>query len=186
MKEVRKFYFGDKPVNRDTLQQFVRLLDDVLFIYGTDKSVRAQAARSTGKTFYYQYVLYSHCRKLLFFSSVDDSDATSWIAIILSFSFFAQPKSYFGINHFWMIFKFCLCFLFRRFSVELELNFLRRRANASAHGLSGATHIDDLFYLFKSAVYVPEGGYENVKANSKEAQMVRTMTKFIMDFVKNG
>lgn len=57
MKDVRKYYFGDKSINRDTLTSFIRLLDDVFFFYGIDKSARAQATRSTGKTFYYQYVL---------------------------------------------------------------------------------------------------------------------------------
>lgn len=74
-----------------------------------------------------------------------------------------------------------------RFSVELELNFLRKEANASTFGLSGATHIEDMFYLFKMTVFVPkENGYEIVKSNSKEAQIIRKMTKFITNFVKNG
>lgn len=56
IKDVRKFYFGDKPVDANSLQEFVKLLSDVFFIYGIDKSVKAQAKRSTGKTFYYQWV----------------------------------------------------------------------------------------------------------------------------------
>lgn len=54
IKDVRKFYFNDKPVDANSLQEFVKLLSDVFFIYGIDKSVKAQVARSTGKTFYYQ------------------------------------------------------------------------------------------------------------------------------------
>lgn len=54
IKDVRKFYFSDKPVDANSLQEFVKLLSDVFFIYGIDKSVKAQVARSTGKTFYYQ------------------------------------------------------------------------------------------------------------------------------------
>lgn len=74
-----------------------------------------------------------------------------------------------------------------RFSVELELNFLRKEANASTFGLSGATHIEDMFYLFKLTVFVPkENGYEIVKSNSREAQMIRKMTRFITNFAKNG
>lgn len=52
--DIRKYYFGDKLINRDTLAQFVKLLTDVFFIYGIDKSAKIQAKRSTGKTFYYQ------------------------------------------------------------------------------------------------------------------------------------
>lgn len=74
-----------------------------------------------------------------------------------------------------------------RFSVELGLNFLRKEANASTFGLSGATHIEDMFYLFKLTVFVPdEHGYEIVKPNSKETQMIRTLTKFIVNFARNG
>lgn len=54
IQDVRKFYFADKPVDANTLQEFVKLLSDVFFVYGIDKSVKAQAKRSTGKTFYYQ------------------------------------------------------------------------------------------------------------------------------------
>lgn len=54
MKDVRKHYFGNKSINRDTLAQFVQMLDDVFFVYAIDKSAKAQANRSTGKTFYYQ------------------------------------------------------------------------------------------------------------------------------------
>lgn len=53
-KDVRKFYFGDKTINRDSLTQFVKLLSDVFFIYGIDKSAKVQAVRSSGKTYYYQ------------------------------------------------------------------------------------------------------------------------------------
>lgn len=63
---------------------------------------------------------------------------------------------------------------------------MREEANASALGLRGATHVDDLFYLFKMTVLVPEGGYEKVKPGTKEAQLIRMMTKFIIDFANNG
>lgn len=58
IQDVRKFYFGDKPVDEHSLQEFVKLLSDVFFIYGIDKSVKAQGKRSTGKTFYYQSALF--------------------------------------------------------------------------------------------------------------------------------
>lgn len=54
IKDVRAFYFGDKPIGENSLKEFVKLLSDVFFIYGIDKSVKAQAKRSDGKTFYYQ------------------------------------------------------------------------------------------------------------------------------------
>lgn len=84
------------------------------------------------------------------------------------------------------IFILCVLRTLNRFSVELELNFLRKEANASTFGLSGATHIEDMFYLFKLTAFVPKGGYDVVKPNSREAQMIRTMTKFIRNFAKNG
>lgn len=110
------------------------------------------------------------------------------VIIIIS----ARPNCDFEINRVLVIFGICLCLRSRahahRFSVELELNFLRKEANASTFGLSGATHIEDMFYLFKVTGIVPTDNcsYDIVKPNSREAQMIRTMTKFITNFAKNG
>ncbi|XP_031619767.1 esterase E4-like [Contarinia nasturtii] len=127
IKDVRQFYFGDKPVDANSLQEFVKLLSDVFFIYGIDKSVKAQAKRSTGKTFCYQ------------------------------------------------------------FSVELELNSLRKTANASTLGLSGATHIEDMLYLFRMDAFIPESrAYDDFRLNTPEGQMTKKIVKFFTNFVKFG
>lgn len=60
VKDVRKFYFGDKAVDKTTLAQFIKLLSDVFYIYGIDKSMKAQSLRSSGNTFYYQCVGRQH------------------------------------------------------------------------------------------------------------------------------
>lgn len=52
--KIRKFYFGDNPVNERTLSEYIDLMNDVIFVYGIDQSAKAQAKRSTGRTFYYQ------------------------------------------------------------------------------------------------------------------------------------
>lgn len=53
-EEIRNFYFGDKAVSKETLAEYVKMTDDVFFVYGIDQSVKAQANRSTGRTYYYQ------------------------------------------------------------------------------------------------------------------------------------
>ena len=52
--EIRKFYFGDKAVNEESEKSYLKLLDDVFFVYAIDQSAKAQAKRSTGQTYYYQ------------------------------------------------------------------------------------------------------------------------------------
>lgn len=53
-EEIRNFYFDNKSVNADSLPDLFQLLDDTFFIYGIDRSVKAQAKRSSGKTYYFQ------------------------------------------------------------------------------------------------------------------------------------
>lgn len=54
-KEIREFYFGNKSVDANTMPEFLKLLDDTFFIYGIDKTVKAQAKRSSGRTYYFQW-----------------------------------------------------------------------------------------------------------------------------------
>lgn len=71
--------------------------------------------------------------------------------------------------------------------MELELNSLRKTANASTLGLSGATHIEDMFYLFKIDAFIPEStAYDDFQFNSPEEQMTKKLVKFFTNFVKYG
>lgn len=214
MKDVRKQYFGEKPINRDTLTQFVRLLDDVLFIYGIDKAAKVQANRSSGKTFYYQYVcvviiticlhrsahpsfMYSRFRRIPRILSLmierRDWMTSSRYHLALFHIFLGNQILRRQIVYGWL-FVFCfLCWALRhtqqncRFSVELGLNFNRDIANASTFGLSGATHIEDMFYLFKyNASDLNINWNDAVKVKSRETRMIRAMCKFITNFAKNG
>ncbi|KAG4072989.1 hypothetical protein HA402_009408 [Bradysia odoriphaga] len=124
--EIRKFYFGDKPVGKDTLPQYVELLSDSFFVYGIDQSVKAQAKRSTGRTYYY------------------------------------------------------------RFSADTGLNYFRQLKNASALGLEGATHVEDLLYLFNTCEWGPESVYDVLESDSAEGRLVRLYRDFILNFVRFG
>lgn len=74
-----------------------------------------------------------------------------------------------------------------RFSVELELNSLRKTANASTLGISGATHIEDMFYLFRMDVFIPEStAYSDFQLNTPEGRMTKQLVKFFTNFVKFG
>lgn len=52
--EIRKHYFGDKAVDENTIREYVRLTSDAFFVYAMDRTVRSQAKRSTGNTYYFQ------------------------------------------------------------------------------------------------------------------------------------
>lgn len=90
---------------------------------------------------------------------------------------------------FYLVFANILCssISWFRFSVELELNSLRKTANASTLGLSGATHIEDMFYLFKMDAFIPEStAYDDFQVNTPEGEMTKKLVKFFTNFVKFG
>jgi len=96
------------------------------FIYGIDKTVKGQAKRSSGKTYYFQ------------------------------------------------------------FSAELDLNYLRSVSNASELGLRGATHCEDMLYVFKFEGWVPKHIYDGVTLESDVGRMIKTFRDFVVNFVKFG
>lgn len=77
--------------------------------------------------------------------------------------------------------------LYIRFSVELELNNLRKTANASALGIPGATHIEDMYYLFRMNLFNPDDHVSNdIELSAPEQQMINMVVKFFTNFVKFG
>ncbi|KAG4079456.1 hypothetical protein HA402_005153 [Bradysia odoriphaga] len=124
--EIRKFYFGDQPINKGYLAESIRLMDDVLFIYGIDQTVKAQARRSTGRTYYYE------------------------------------------------------------FATVLGLNAFRDSVNATALGFSGATHVEDMLYLFNTKIWVPDTLYDGLRLDSPEARFIKFLRTFVLNFVKSG
>lgn len=69
----------------------------------------------------------------------------------------------------------------------MDLNGLREVANASTLGISGATHIEDMFYLFKMDVVIPEStAYDDFQVDTPEGQMAKKLVKFFTNFVKFG
>lgn len=54
------------------------------------------------------------------------------------------------------------------------------------YGLSGATHIEDMLYLFKMNEFVTDDAYEHVLLDSKEGQMIKNLSKFVTNFVNTG
>lgn len=53
---IRKFYFGDLPIDENTLVNFYEYLSDLNFIIDTDHSVKQHVAHSKSKTYYAWYV----------------------------------------------------------------------------------------------------------------------------------
>lgn len=51
-KEVRKFYFGNRAVDEQTIPQLFNLMSDFNFVHGIVKSTKSSAKYSSGKTFY--------------------------------------------------------------------------------------------------------------------------------------
>lgn len=89
-KSIRKFYFPkNQRVNGDSIEKFVDLMSDIWFTYGTVKSAKLHAKKSSGKTFYYV------------------------------------------------------------FDLQSNLNMLKEYSGATAKNLTGASHADDLYYLFR-------------------------------------
>lgn len=53
-KQIRKFYFKDAAIEEGSLVQYMKMLSDINFAYGIDKSAREHAAKTPSKTFYYR------------------------------------------------------------------------------------------------------------------------------------
>lgn len=66
-----------------------------------------------------------------------------------------------------------------------ELNYFRDLANATALGVHGAAHIEDLIYLFKTPM-VPEELYTNLTPGSNEVQIIEMLRSFFINFVRFG
>lgn len=49
---IRKFYFGDLPIDENTLVNFYEYLSDLNFINDVDRGVKLHVAHSKGKTYY--------------------------------------------------------------------------------------------------------------------------------------
>lgn len=57
MKEIRDFYFGTKPIDKNTLTEYVDLMTDIEFDYSIHKVAHIQAEKSTGKCFFMRYII---------------------------------------------------------------------------------------------------------------------------------
>lgn len=69
----------------------------------------------------------------------------------------------------------------------MGLNNLRKTANASALGIPGATHIEDMYYLFRMDLFNPDDQVSNdAELSAPEQQMINTVVKFFTNFVKYG
>lgn len=81
-------------------------------------------------------------------------------------------------NHSFRIVRF-------RFDVDAGLNHFHRLINASALGVRGAAHIEDLPYLFKTP-WIPDEVYANLQPNSDEVRIMRMLRTFFSNFVRFG
>lgn len=53
--KIKHFYFGDKPVSRETLQPLFNLYSDIYFIVGIKKSIDLQLKHSDTPIYFYQF-----------------------------------------------------------------------------------------------------------------------------------
>ncbi|GBP97504.1 Esterase FE4, partial [Eumeta japonica] len=54
-QEIKEFYFGDSPVNTDTVVGYVNYFSDVMFVYPTHRSMTLLAAAGSESLFLYVY-----------------------------------------------------------------------------------------------------------------------------------
>jgi carboxylesterase type B len=53
--EVRKFYFGDKPIDKDTFQNLTNLYSDANFVYGVWKLALSHATEKPVYPYFFTY-----------------------------------------------------------------------------------------------------------------------------------
>nr|CAD7404517.1 unnamed protein product [Timema cristinae] len=54
-QRIRDFYFGDQPINNDTLHSVVDMFTDNWFLSGADQAVKLQVAVSSAPVYYYYF-----------------------------------------------------------------------------------------------------------------------------------
>lgn len=59
-KKVRTFYFDNKDVNAQTLYEYSKAVSDVAFNYAINMVAKMHANASSGKTFFYRFVVYPY------------------------------------------------------------------------------------------------------------------------------
>lgn len=62
-KELRKFYFGTKPIDNSSLPQLAQLYADALIGFGVNRAVKLLAEKSDKPVYYYKFSYkgrYSH------------------------------------------------------------------------------------------------------------------------------
>lgn len=53
-KELRQFYFGDAKIDEHVNEPYLNMLNDKIFFYDIQKSVKYHVQKSKGNTYYFQ------------------------------------------------------------------------------------------------------------------------------------
>lgn len=54
-RKIRSHYFGDKHINKSTIDPLIKLVGDRLFFYDTEETVRLQAKKTLSPVYFYLY-----------------------------------------------------------------------------------------------------------------------------------
>ncbi|WP_206165786.1 carboxylesterase family protein, partial [Citrobacter braakii] len=54
-KQIKEFYFGDKPVDNDSVLAYVDYFSDIIFAYPTLKAVKLHAEAGHDQVYLYEY-----------------------------------------------------------------------------------------------------------------------------------
>lgn len=76
-----------------------------------------------------------------------------------------------------------------RFAVDLKLNFFRKFANATRLDIPGATHTEDMCYIFRLSELdnlIDETEYDRLTNAAPEGQMSKILIKLIANFAEFG
>lgn len=76
-----------------------------------------------------------------------------------------------------------------RFAGDLKLSFFRKFANATALDIPGATHTEDMCYIFRLSEMdnlIDEHEYKGLTNGTPEGQMAKTLIQLIRNFAQYG
>lgn len=80
-------------------------------------------------------------------------------------------------------------FYYCRYSGDLKMNFFSHFSNGTALGIPGATHTEDICYIFRITDMeniIDDQEYLRLDNNTPEGKMSKTLIKLIVNFANTG
>ncbi|XP_022159928.1 esterase E4-like [Myzus persicae] len=99
-QDIKQFYFGDKPISKETKSNLAQMISDRSFVYGTSKAAQHITAKNTAPVYFYEFGYSGNYSYTAFFdpksynrgSSSTHGDETSYVLKVDGFSVYDNEE----------------------------------------------------------------------------------------------